>query len=163
MQRFEDMGAIDPRTVGTVDRDVYQAFLKAIRGRRYLYVTVQKGLNVAKLERPGDDREMVRKPESCFPGEILQIEVSDSCQHMQTPQEVAFLLSSGRLAPASRKDFDSAPNWEDARAKAVAAEKERQRKDASAVVSLAERVASLEGMFSQMLVTAKALDNRASA
>ena len=159
MDKFEDMVAVDPATVERVDVDTYKAFLKALKGRRYAYVRVQKGVVMAKFERPGDDREMVRAPESCFAGEILQIEMTERCQHMQTHEEVSFLLANGTLAPATRVEFDKSPNWEAQREASVKAAKAKQRTDASVVVSLNERVANLEYMFKQMLNTAHSIES----
>ena len=161
MQKLEQMMAVEPIAGTGVDRDNYEAFLKSLRGRRFAYVRIQRGINVAKFERPGDDREMVRKPESCFPGEIIQIEMTEKCNHMQTPEEIAFLLANGTLAPSSRKAFDNAPNWEATRAEAAAEARARQEAENNAVMSLSERVASLEGLFKQMVATAKALNAKA--
>ena len=158
MERFEDMVSIDPATVERVDADTYRAILKALRGRRFAYVRVQKGVIMARFERPGDDREMVRSPESCFAGDVIQIEMNDNCKHMQTHEEISYLVANGTLAPASRVEFDKAPNWEEQRKASIQAAKAKQRTDASMVVSLNERVVNLEHMFKRMLATAQSME-----
>jgi len=96
-----------------------------------------------------------------MPGDLLQIEMIAKCRHGQTPEEIAWMLARGIIAPATQSEFEDAPDWQEQQTQR-AAELEQQRLERlDHDARMEQRVSKLERLLTEFMDTVTAAQKAA--
>lgn len=142
MAAIHEMEAQAPGSVAKPG--LHGEFVEAMDGMPIVYARVQKPINFARIERPGDDRMEVRQAEVGEVGDLVGIPLDLPVSKAQTPIDVAFLFCIGDIAPISQDEFNKSEPYVkvvEKREKAEAAEAKKRSDD---IAALEARIAALE-------------------